>query len=172
MLKDQKFFRDVVERTNYWHPSEEFEEASDFLDELEEYLGRHLNGKSLIGDSDEIDIERKNSGLKIDNKVFILLKKNFSDKGQASQTIEEKIKSFDYMLVVSCGVNDVEKWRELESKYIGTSQRKAQLDFVWKSPELYGVERKSDTRGEDPLGGLMDEINEGVQDKDSENNEK
>ena len=172
MLNDQKFFRDVVERTNYWHPSEEHEQASDFLKELEEYLGRHLNGKSLIGDSDEITIERKDSGLEIDEKIYILLEKNFSDQKEASKTIENKIKDFDYMLVVSCGVKDVEKWRELEKKYIGTRKRKAQLDFVWKSPELYGVERKSDTRGEDPLGGLMDEINEGVKNNSDEETEE
>ena len=172
MLDDQKFFRDIVERTNYWHPTEEFEENSEFLDELEEYLSRHLNGKSLVDDSDEISIERKNEGLEIDNKVYVLLEKDFSDKKEASKKIEEKIEEFDYLLFVSCGVKNVEDWRDLEKNYIGTRERKAQLDFVWKSPELYGVERKSDTRGEDPLGGLMDEINKGVKNNSDEETEE
>ena len=160
MLDDQKFFRDVVERINYWHPSEEFEQASGFSDELGEYLERHLSEKSLVDDSEEPELEKDDEGLKLENKVSIIMIKNFSNYDRASKMIEKEITKFDYIIVISCGVEEVDDWRELEKKYIGTRERKAQLDFMWKSSELYGVEREKNERGQDPLGGLMENITE------------
>jgi len=168
MLDDQKFFRDVVERINYWHPSEEFEQASGFSDELGNYLERHLSEKSLVDDSVDLEVSRDGSTLEVEEKVFIILEKNFSDIEEASEIIEGKTTEYDYLIFVSCGVEKVDDWRELEKKYIGTRQRNTQLDFIWKSPELYGVERQSETRGEDPLGGLMDQVQKASEEAEKE----
>jgi hypothetical protein len=157
MREDQEFFRDVVERTNYWTPAEEFSTSEGFRNELLDFLDDRLNrGASLIGDSEGVPVEEINdSKISVDNQIVLHVEKDFASFPQGEEDVEDLLSDFDFIIFVSCGVEKPEAWRELEIEYRGTSTRKGEVEFIWKSEQLYGEEHESNRRGEQPLGGLL-----------------
>jgi hypothetical protein len=157
MKEEQEFFRDVVERTNYWTPSEEFMGSEGFRDELLEFLEDRLNrGSSLIGDSEGVPVkEKRNSDIEVDEQIVLHVEKDFSSISEGKEDVEDLLSDFDFIVFIACGVENIEEWRELEIEYRGTSTRKGEVEFIWKSDQLYGEEHESNRRGEKPLGGLL-----------------
>jgi hypothetical protein len=157
MREEQEFFRDVVERTNYWTPSEEFTASEGFRDELLEFLEDRLNrGSALIGESEGVPVEEiSDSDISVDNQIVLHVEKNFSSFPRGEEDVEDLLSDFDFIVFVACGVENIEEWRELEIEYRGTSTRKGEVEFIWKSDQLYGEEHESNRRGDKPLGGLL-----------------
>ena len=138
MDEGQRLFRDVVEDVNSWIPPEDGE---NFEQSLYSFLGERVNiGSDGISRKEEpVKVEKdKEVTLTVDEYIGVDVKEDFSeeDRKEASNLIEET--DLDFIVVVACGVEDVEAWKNFTVKNRGTRTSTVQIDAVWKEKQFFG----------------------------------
>jgi hypothetical protein len=150
---NQQLSRDVVSAIEEWTPSEAYGHESKFQNELQEYLDRRLNANNgmIIGGNEEIVVEREhgnaNGDVVVNGEIGIEMKRDLSN----SQTntlrgqIEEYQKEYTHVIVVACGIDDMDGWRKLKNDYenqsgVGMDFDSAPVKFIHKQKSNYGEE--------------------------------
>lgn len=138
MDEGQRLFRDVVEDVNSWIPPEDGE---NFEQSLYSFLSERVNiGSDGISRKEEpVKVEKdKEVTLTVDEYIGVDVKEDFSeeDRKEASNLIEET--DLDFIVVVACGVEDVEAWKNFTVKNRGTRTSTVQIDAVWKEKQFFG----------------------------------
>lgn len=148
---NQQLARDVVSAIEEWTPSDAYGHESKFQNELQEYLDRRLNANSgmMMGGSEEIVVEREhgnaNGDVVVNGEIGIEMKRDLTN----SQTntlrgqIEEYQKEYTHVIVVACGINDMDGWRKLKNDYenqsgVGMDFDSAPVKFIYKQKLNYG----------------------------------
>lgn len=140
MDADQKLFRDTVENIKAWiPPDKDGEEASE---SLYSFLSERTNiGKDgFLSEKKQIEVARDSGLILIGERTKVKMIKGFDSESrkEASELLDS---TEGYIVVVACGVSDVESWRMLEKDYGGTRGLDLQVDFVWKEEQFFGVEK-------------------------------
>lgn len=166
---NQQLARDVVSAIEEWTPSEAYGHESKFQNELQEYLDRRLNANSgmTLGGNEEIVVEREhgnaNGDVVVNGEIGIEMKRDLSN----SQTntlrgqIEEYQKEYTHVIVVACGIDDMDGWRKLKNDYenqagMGMDFDSAPVKFIHKQKSNYGEGDSTnnyETSGSDNLQG-------------------
>lgn len=163
MFRDQQLFDDVIREVNQWIPSKAYGHERKFQDELQDYLDENLNSDGddpLMENQRDIPVSKEHGKSKADiaiaDSVGIEMKRNLSNsqnkklRGQ----IEDYLDNYDYVIVLACGIQDKDGWRELKNKYQGQRGiNSGAVEFVWKKKEKFGKEQSS--TNQDPLGGSL-----------------
>ena len=142
--------RQVVSAIEEWTPSEAYDHESKFQNELQEYLDLRLNSEDnmMMGHNEDIVVEREhgtaNGDVVVNGAIGIEMKRNLSN----SQTntlrgqIENYQKSYTHVIVVACGIEDMDGWRKLKNDYesqpIGMGSESAPVKFIHKQKSNYG----------------------------------
>jgi hypothetical protein len=149
MISEQtaKRTRDIIQS---WTPSETYDHEREFQSELQDILDRELNsggGMGLGQQTDHVvDTEHGRSycDVVVDDVVGIELKRDLDNsqtkklKGQ----IDEHRKEYDYLLVVACGIDDMEGWRRIKNEYNGgfaMEPELAETKFIHKPKSEFGT---------------------------------
>lgn len=147
---NEQLARQVVSAIEEWTPSEAFDHESKFQNELQEYLDLRLNSgeNMMMGHNEEIVVEREhgtaNGDVVVNGEVGIEMKRNLSN----SQTntlrgqIENYQKEYTHVIVVACGIDDMDGWRKLKNDYenqpVGIGSDSAPVKFIHKHKSNYG----------------------------------
>lgn len=141
MDSDQKLFRDTVENVKSWIPPEE-ESDEKASESLYSFLSERTNvGKDgFLSEKKQIAVTQDSGLIIIGERTKVKIIEGFDDenRGEASKLLES---TEGYVVVVACGVSDVESWRMLEHDYRGTRSSDLQVDFVWKEEQFFGVDK-------------------------------
>lgn len=160
--------REVVQYVEDWIPEKNYRSESKFQNDLQAYLDERLNesgggmGPGMgFGGGEQVPIKREYGSVRADvavgDDVGIELKRNFtnSNKHRLSGQITDYRKEFPCVVVVACGISDMDGWRELQNEYVGTGgmgMNQVEVHFVHKRKEHFGEDR-SDVGRDD--GGLF-----------------
>lgn len=152
---NQQLARTVATAIEEWTPSEAHDHESKFQNELQEYLDKRLNANNgvMIGGHEDIVVEREhgnvNGDVVINGEIGIELKRNLTN----SQTntlrgqIENYRKEYTHVIVLACGIEDMDGWRKLKNDYenqTGIELDKAPVKFIHKSKGNYGQGSSAD----------------------------
>ena len=149
---NQQLAREVASAIEEWIPSEAYDHESKFQNELQEYLDQRLNsgGDLMLGPDEDIVVEREhgtvNGDVVVNGTIGIEMKRNLSN----SQTkklrgqIEAYQKDYSHVIVVACGIDDMDGWRKLKNDYknqmgMDLSQDTAPVKFIHKAKADYGT---------------------------------
>lgn len=169
---NQQLARTVATAIEEWTPSEAHGHESKFQNELQEYLDKRLNADSgmMMGGSKEIVVEREhgniNGDVVVDGDIGIELKRNLTN----SQTntlrgqIENYQKEYTHVIVLACGIEDMDGWRKLKNDYenqTGMEFDKVPVKFIHKQKANYGQGRSTEDYTDQ--GGDRSQGGEGVE---------
>lgn len=160
MNERQKLFRDVVEEINIWLPSEE-NDLDNYRTELWSFLENGLNGGSdnLVDEESKFKIEENKESesfdLVVEHNIGVKMFKQFKKSNIKDFENVKSEADYDFLVVVSCGVETRDSWIDLKKKYQGAGKLEdVEVEFIWKAVENFGRERNIDTeRGPDIFGG-------------------
>lgn len=168
---EHQTFQKVAQSVDDWIPKRAYRTEKKFQNDLQQYLDERLNssgGGGFLGGFGEgsgetyvVSKERGNANadVVVNDVVGIELKRDLTN----SQTkklrgqIEAYRDNYPYVIACTCGVKDVDGWRELQSKYDqqggmgmggGLGGQRGQVTFIWKRKENFG-----NSSGEGPGGG-------------------
>lgn len=171
-------FEKTVRAIEAWIPEKKYRSESKFQNDLQEFLDSELNsGGGLLGgggSSHQVGRERGSSrvDVSVDDVVGIEIKRNLSNSqvDRLIGQIDKQRDEFDYLVVVACGINDMDGWRRLENKFgskeglgigggLGMDQ-KAPVELIYKKkenfgkdPSEFGQDQGLFGRGDDLFGG-------------------
>lgn len=158
--------REVIQAIDGWIPSQEYDHERKYQSELQEHLDDALNSGGAMdgllggmgsGGGVEVSTERgrTNADIAVDDRICVELKRNF-DNGKvdrATSQIEKQREEYEAVIVVACGVDDMDGWRRLQNRIqdagIGLQ---APVEFIHKPREEYG----SSQSGQGAGGGFFD----------------
>jgi len=164
---------EVLQYVEEWIPDRSYRSETKFQNDLQEYLDQRLNesggmglGIGLGGGSgSQIPVKREhgsvNADVAVGDDIGIEMKRDFtnSKKHRLSGQITDYQKEFPYVIVVACGISDMDGWRELQNEYGGPGgigMNQSEIHFVHKKKENFGKDPSEVNRGGDgPLGGLL-----------------
>jgi hypothetical protein len=148
MIQDQQLYRRVLTEIQDWVPTQAYDHESKFQNELKNVLDDRLNdGRGgPMGQNRDIPVhtERGTSyaDIAVDDVVGVEMKRDLSNS-QAKKLrgqIEAYLDSYNYVIIVACGIQDTSEWREMKNKYQGTvGVNSGYIKFVWKKKENYGT---------------------------------
>lgn len=159
---------EVVQYVEEWIPERSYRKEHRFQNDLQEYLDERLNesggfGMGLGGGSDQLPVKREygkvNADVAVGEKVGIELKRDFTNtnKHRLSGQITDYQKEFPCVIVVACGISDMDGWRELQNEYGGRGgmgMNQSEVRFVHKQKDYFGKDSSEDRRDDDgPFGG-------------------
>lgn len=101
---------------------------------------------------------RVNADVAVGEDIGIELKREFTNgqKHRLSGQIVDYKKEFPCVLVVACGISDMDGWRELQNEHgstVGFGMQQSEVRFIHKQSEHVGTERSNDGGGAGPFGG-------------------
>lgn len=158
---------EVVGYVEEWIPERKYRKEHRFQNDLQEYLDARLNESGGMGTgfgmggSDQMPVKREhgsvNADVAVGDEVGIELKRNLtnSQKHRLSGQITDYRKEFPCVIVVACGISDMDGWRELRNEYGGSggvAMNQSQVHFVHKRKERFG--KGSSGSGSDDGGFL------------------
>lgn len=158
--------REVVQAIEQWIPNQEHSHEREFQSELQEHLDDALNSggsmDGLLGGGSGGGIEvstergRTNADIAIDDRICVEMKRNF-DNGKVDRAkgqIEKQREEYEAVIVVACGVDDMDGWRRLQNKLKqgGAVGLQSPVEFIHKPRDEYG----SSPSGQQGSGGLFD----------------
>ena len=159
---------EVVQYVEEWIPSKSYRKETKFQNDLQDYLDQRLNKSDGMGigvgvGNEQIPVKREhgkvNADVAVGDDVGLELKRDFtnSQKHRLSGQITEYQKEFPCVVVVACGISDMDGWRELQNEYGGAGgigMNQSEVHFVHKQKEHFGKD-PSELRGNDDglLGG-------------------
>lgn len=159
MFGGDQLFSEVVDHVERWRPAKAYGHERKFQSELQEYLDEELNsqqsGLGMGGGDDHVvatEHGRDRADVAVDDTIAIELKRNLTNsqvkklRGQ----IETFREQYEYVIVCSCGIDNMDGWRELKNRYEGGGGVLGQstISFVHKRRENYG----EDPGGNSPFG--------------------
>lgn len=156
---------EVVQYVEEWIPERKYRKEVKFQNDLQEYLDERLNESSGMGmgiatGNEHLPVKREHGNVNADvavrNDVGIELKRDFknTNKHRLSGQITDYKKEFPCVIVVACGISDMDGWRELQNDYAGmggVGMNQTEVHFVYKEKEHFGKD-SSEFRDE---GGLL-----------------
>ena len=148
---NQELARSVVSYIEEWTPSEDYGHESKFQNELQEYLDHRLNANNnmMMGAGGDIVVEREhgnvNGDVVINGDIGIEMKRDLTN-GQINELrgqIEAYKKEYTHVIVLACGIEDMDGWRKLKNNYenqtgMGMNPDDAPVKFVHKPKANYG----------------------------------
>jgi hypothetical protein len=158
----------VLDLVDQWVPSEVHGHERDYQSELQDYLDEKLNqqsggfglGLDAGGGSHVVSTEHGTSygDVVVDGEVGIELKRNFSNsqKKKLRGQLEDYADNYDWVIACTCGIEDMDGWRELENKFLGSNRgmmNPTQFGFVIKRREDMGNDASSGGNDGGLLGG-------------------
>lgn len=167
---------EVLQYVNQWVPKKSYTKEHGFQTDLQEFLDSRLNessaGMGLLeagNNRRSLPVKREhgsvNADVAIADEVGIELKRDFtnSQKHRLSGQITDYKKEFPFIIVVACGISDIDGWRELQNEYenntmaIGMNQ--SEVHFVHKQKQHFGKDPSQVNRDRDGFigggGGLL-----------------
>lgn len=165
--------QEVIGYVEEWIPERSYRTESKFQNDLQSYLDYRLNeqgGQGLgggMGGRQQIPVKREygqvNADVAVGGDIGIELKRDFtnSNKHRLSGQIKDYQKEFPCVLVVACGISDMDGWRELENEYGGMGglgMNQSQVHFIHKRKEYFGKDPSEIRRDNDGFfggGGLF-----------------
>ncbi|MFB6241190.1 MAG: hypothetical protein ABEJ36_00105 [Candidatus Nanosalina sp.] len=147
MLESQELFRDVVESTHFWTPSKDHDSKEGFRDDLHGFLKERVNleeqGLKRNQRGIAVDKDLENVDISVDDSLGIVIEKDFSDN--QTEELKEAVKTasekYDFLIVLGCGVESVESWKNLKISYQGTREISCEIEFIWKDRSYFGEAR-------------------------------
>lgn len=160
--------QEVVGYVQEWIPERSYRTETKFQNDLQAYLDHRLNesgglGFGLgMGGGQQVPVKREhgsvNADVAVGDEVGIELKRDFtnSKKHRLSGQITDYRKEFPCVIVVACGISDMDGWRELQNEYggmggLGTSH--GQVQFVHKKKAHFGKDPREIRRDDNSLFG-------------------
>lgn len=143
-------FQEVLWVVEKWRPTKAYDHERHFQKELQDYLDAELNesGDSLgFGPSQERVVSRErgksNADIVVDDRIGVELKRDLtnSQEKKLRGQVEDYLDSYKFVIVVACGVRDMDGWRRLKNKLEG--ERGFQggvVKFLRKKEKNYGKE--------------------------------
>lgn len=164
--------QDVLGMTEDWIPKRSYRSETKFQNDLQAYLDEQLNeptGMELgmgMSPQEQLPVKREhgsvNADVAVGNEVGIELKRDFTNrnKHRLSGQITDYRKEFPCVIVVACGISDMDGWRELQNEYAGVDgfgSNTSEVHFVHKRKENFGKDPRELRRNDDGLfgGGLF-----------------
>ena len=150
---------EVIQHIEYWIPKRSYRRETKFQNDLKEYLDIQLNesessgmGMGMgMGNRRQIPVKREhgsvNADVAVGDDIGIELKRNFtnSNKHRLSGQIQDYMKEFPIVIVVACGISDMDGWRELQNDYassggmgMGMGMGQSEVHFIHKRKEHFG----------------------------------
>lgn len=161
--------RQVVQLIEDWRPEKAYRSETKFQNDLQDWLDAQLNsggGGLLGGGGGEAVVTREhgqvNADVCVDGEIGIEMKRDFtnSKKDRLRGQIEKYREHYPYVIVVACGISDMDGWRELKNKYGGQGmgmgmgmEQKGEVHFIHKRKENFGKARDSGQGGGGLFGG-------------------
>ena len=118
---------EVEQYVHDWRPERWYQTESKFQNDLQDYLDARLNDSGGIGmglgGNQQVPVKREfgqvNADVAVGEEVGIELKRDFTNgkKHRLSGQITDYKKEFPCVLVVACGISDIDGWRELQNEY-------------------------------------------------------
>ncbi|QSG10020.1 hypothetical protein [Halapricum desulfuricans] len=164
---------EVLQYVEEWIPDRSYRSETKFQNDLQEYLDQRLNESGGMGldiglgggSGDQIPVKREhgsvNADVAVGDDIGIEMKRDFtnSKKHRLSGQITDYQKEFPYVIVVACGISDMDGWRELQNEYGGPGgigMNQGEVHFVHKKKENFGKDPSEVNRdGDGPLGGVL-----------------
>jgi hypothetical protein len=157
MIQDQRLYDRVLKEIQDWVPSQAYDHESKFQKELQDVLDARLNdsGGGQMGQNKEIPVHRErgrsNADLAVDDVVGVEMKRNLTNS-QAKKLrgqIEAYLDSYNFVIIVACGIQDTSNWREMKNKYEGrVTVDSGYIKFIWKKKENYATNTKTSQQEE------------------------
>jgi hypothetical protein len=155
----------VWELVQQWIPSQVYDHERKYQSELQEYLDEQLNSSSGIGfggmgggQNHVVSTERGTAygDVVVDDVVGIELKRNFENrqKRRLRGQLEDYADNYDFVIACTCGVEDMDGWREVEKKFSqgrGGFMDMTEFRFIVKQRENFGKDSQGGNSG--PFGG-------------------
>lgn len=138
----QDLFEDVLDAVNTWTPREDYDDATDFQEALEEFLDIKLNARTG-GLADPFSTSRKEVTVKTgdtpddpditvgyteDDPVVAVEVERHLDTDTAQNLrnrIETLLDRYDYVVTCACGIDDEDAWNDLKNQYTPTEANAA-----------------------------------------------
>lgn len=163
-----QLYQEVIGLVEAWRPAEDYGHESKFQNDLSDFLDEELNRRQdgpmggMLGGGGGghvVSRERGNSrgDVVVDDTVGIEMKRHFSNrqKKKLRGQLEDYADNYPYVIAVSCGIDDMDGWRELENKFArgrGMGLDQTEFTFIIKDRENFGED--PDFRG--GSGGVGD----------------
>lgn len=166
-----QLFNEVLDLVEYWVPKKAYGHERKFQSELQDFLDHQLNetGNNPLaggmggGHEHVVATERGKSyaDIAVDDTVGVELKRDLlnSQTKKLRGQIEDYLDNYPFVIVCSCGIDDMDGWRELRNKYEGHQgmglglEQGGQVAFVHKKKENYGKDPRDVRGGGGLLGG-------------------
>ncbi|WP_414838350.1 hypothetical protein ACK3SF_03010 [Candidatus Nanosalina sp. VS9-1] len=135
----QRLFRDVVGDVKSWVPPESGE---NFEQSLYTFLSERVNiGKDGISRKEKtVEVKRNDERpvITVGGSIGLDIVENFSEEDveKTSDVLDES--GLEFTIVIACGVEDVEAWKEFTVNHRGTRTSDTQTDLVWKEKQFFG----------------------------------
>jgi len=147
-------YQKVVELAEAWRPAKDYGHESKFQNDLSDFLDEQLNEQNtggmdgIMGGRDGgyvVSRERGNSrgDVVIDDVVGIEMKRHFDNgkKKKLRGQLEDYADNYPYVIALTCGIDDMDGWRELENKFSGgrgMGMDQTEFTFIVKKRENFG----------------------------------
>ncbi|MDF9744436.1 hypothetical protein [Natrinema salsiterrestre] len=150
---DQQTFDLVIDLVEAWIPEKAYGHERDFQSELQDYLDYELNerqGGGGMGQQRELPVSTERGKAKadvvVDDLVGIELKRDLtnSQRNKLDGQINEYLKEYPYVIVCTCGIQDLDGWRRLKNEYEGSS------GFGMNQQEVVFIHKRTENFGKDP----------------------
>jgi hypothetical protein len=145
---------EVVRYVEDWIPERSYRSESKFQNDLQDYLDYRVNESGGVGlglrGSKQVPVKREhgsvNADVAVGEEVGIEIKRNFtnSKKHRLSGQITDYRKEYSCVVVVACGITDMDGWRELQNEYGGAA------GFGMNQGDVHFVHKRKDHFGKDP----------------------
>lgn len=145
--------REVQQYVHDWIPERSYRSETKYQNDLQDYLDSRINesggtGMGIgMGGNQAVPVKREygqiNADVAVSDEVGIELKRDFTNgqKHRLSGQIVEYKKEFPCVLVVACGITDIDGWRELQNEYEGAAgigMGQGEVHFIHKQKEHFG----------------------------------
>lgn len=157
-------FDEIVNLVESWVPEKDYSHEKRFQRDLHNYLEEQLEAKGSgfinLGmqnrQEDYVEAEDNKSlcDLAVNDNIGIELKRDFSRSSfdRAVGQIERHKENYDYVIVCTCGVDDLSSWNKLKNKFSNKGmnirlQQGTPVVFVRKKKENYGKDSSSNQGG-------------------------
>lgn len=155
---DQQTFDLVIDLVDAWIPKKEYGHERKFQSDLQDYLDYELNERQSsggMGQQRELPVSTERGKAKadvvVDDLVGIELKRDLtnSQRKKLDGQINDYLREYPFIIVCSCGIQDMDGWRRLKNQYEGSS------GFGMNQQEVVFIHKRKENFGKDPseLGG-------------------
>lgn len=152
---------DVVQLVEQWRPKKAYRSEPKFQNDLQDWLDQELNrggGGLLGGGGGHVVVAREhgqvNADVAVGDEIGIELKRDLtnSQKKKLRGQIEEYLDDYPTVIVVACGIDDMDGWRDLQNTYQqGGGGFGGNLGMG--GGQVFFVHKRKEKFGDDPRGG-------------------